>query len=267
MSGVLRFAGLLNRVLHIGAGSGSDLAAYLEAGARSVVLVEADPERAAALERLAADRPEVRVVEAAVSGAPGTRPFHITSFPELNSFRAPAGLKDLFPGLRILSSAKMVATRPAELVRQMEFPTGEAGALLVVEAPGEGLGILQDLAEAGLLERFGHIVVREAARGLYDGAPAAEDLAGWLGSAGYAVAMEAAPEDPERPYLMARFDHSAALTGQLDAARDEIRKLQDELKAARDMSRYRMAQSREELLKAEGQILLLRDLLIDGSGV
>ena len=44
----------------------------------------------------------------------------------------------------------------------------------------------------------------------------------------------------------------------------ELREAARKAEAARDQAEHRMRQSRDEMLKAEGQIRLLRDLLLNG---
>lgn len=314
-------------IVHIGAGAGSDLAAYLAAGAGMVTLVEAEAQAVTGLETLADDTPRVRVIEAAVSGDGRKRAFRLTNFPDLNSFRAPTGLKDLFPGLRTLSEDPVTPVDPAHLIGDLDLSAkGAPGTnLLVIEAPGEALGILEALAAAQLLERFDMVRLQEGRTALYDGAPTVADSAAFLTGAGFAAHRETAPQDPERPYLVAQQDHparapapqagagapgrAADMRAQLKARAEQV----ENLKIERDTSKQRatqlqdrvseqarqlktlrteqeeankhtvelraelaaaqaapanteqqLRQCREEMLKAEGQIGLIRDLLLRG---
>lgn len=364
------------RIVHIGAGTGDDLPACLASGAERILLLEADPDIAAQLAAQTAREPRVEVVAATVSADPRPRPFHRTNFPELDSLRAPAAaLKELFPGLKILSRDQVTPADPVALLGKA--PAGEGCQVLVLEMPGEALGILQALQKAGLLSGFDALCLREGRQALYEGAPAAGEIRDWLGAAGFVPWFEPRPEDPERPVLIARLDRKAlddrreiarltaeleearaqgaalvtgrdtaraeaeklraaqeaaeakctkltdqvgTLTQERDAARSQLAvctealekeraeaaklreahdtvearrvKLSEEIKTvmeerdaartgaeklgeaqeaarkaetARDQAEQRMRQSRDEMLKAEGQIRLLRDLLLNGT--
>lgn len=317
------------RIVHIGAGTGTGLPACLASRAARILLVEADPDVAAQLAAETAQEPRVEVIAAAVSADLRPRPFYRTNFPELDSLRPPAAaLKELFPGLKTLSRDPVTPTDPVALLG--DGPEAPGSQALVLETPGESLGLLQALEAGGLLHRFDAICLREGRQPLYEGAAPAAEIRGWLEAAGFAAGIEPQPEDPERPLLIARLDRkaraaqreiarlSAALeqaqaeaatlaegraalektgaeAGQLretarkaearsaglaeevktlsqerDAARAEVDRLGElreaarKAEAARDQAEHRMRQSRDEMLKAEGQIRLLRDLLLNG---
>lgn len=315
-------------IVHIGAGPGGDLAAYLEACDGAILMVEAAAEPAAQLSAKAAGTPRVEVIRAAVSGDPQPRPFYEMNFPDLNSLAAPAGLKKVFPGLRVLSEQTVTPVSPAALLQDRLDPDRAGSNLLVIEAPGETLGILEALHDAGRLQAFGAICLQEGIEPLYDGAAPVAEIEGFLDRAGFRTRIEPAPQDPDRPYLAARLDLAAReqrqkldrlgaalaekeaalaeketvigdITQKLERARAELGDLRTALEAAksrcaglaketetleaeRDTLRdtleglqgqsaeaqsehdHRLRQSREEMLKAEGQIRLLRDLLLNG---
>lgn len=317
-------------IVHFGAGAGAELEAYLDTGAARILMVEADPEAAAGLARAGAGRPGVETVRAAVSGDPRPRPFYRMNFAELSSLSPPGRLRELFPGLRVLAEDSVTPADPAALIGAAD-PGGDGSRLLVLETPGESLGILEALAAAALLHRFDVICLQEAREPLYEGAAPAEAVRDRLARAGFVPAFQPDPPDPERPWLSARLDRTAlerqrriaeltkardaaqeriaaleadlaqarsraealeadlaaardraetlkaeageaaktaaARQAERDAARQETAKLRADLAAAEagDESRdHRIRQAREEMLKAEGQIRLLRDLLLNG---
>lgn len=219
-------------VVHVGAGAGGDLPLYTGAGARRIVLAEADPECAAELRARLRDMPGVEIVQAAVSGDTTPRPFHRTSFSDLSSLRAPTALRELFPGLRIVSHKPVAPVDPIKLVADLEDVEGLRA--LVLEAPGESLGILAALEDAGKLRDFGLICLCEGRAALYDGAPALADIRAWLDAADYRVETETPPADPDRPWLTARPDTTrAALRAELAALREETARLGSEAAAVR----------------------------------
>lgn len=207
-AGLSDLTGPMAHIVHIGAGTGQDLAAYLETGAKAITLIEAEPEAIAELNRAALDHPEVTVLEAIVSADTRERPFRRTNFPELNSFRQPTGLTELFPGLRVLSEDPVRPADPVRLITDLEL-SQEGPNLLVTKTPGESLGILQALEAAGLLLRFDAIRLQEARLPLYQDAADADAIRDHLTGVGYSAGFEAQPEDPDRPYLSAALDRAA----------------------------------------------------------
>ena len=260
------------RIVHIGAGDGGDLSTYLEAGAAAVLLVEAEEEAANRLRGLASRHANVQMRHAAVSGDTRPRPFHRLSFDDLSSLRPPEGMGVMFPGLQILSQDEVTPVDPSALLRTPE-PDAEGSRLLVLETPGESAGILQSLSASRLLARFDTICLREPREPLYKGAEPLERIREQLEEMGFSVALEGAPEDPDRPWLVARRQSGAPeleeaqgrlteATRQIKALETKVADLEKALGAAED-TEQRIRDSRDEMMKAEGQIRLLRDLLLD----
>ena len=190
-------------VVHIGAGSGAEVPSYCEAGLIPVILAEADPEAIPHLRRLEDQFPAVRVVQAAVSARCSGLTYYRSNFSELNSLRPPSQeMRDLFPGLAILEQAPIAGTEPKTFLDTMELPAGQAG-LLVLQVPGEALGIVDALAGAALLDRFSAIRVQEGLTPLYEGGSCIPVLRTRLMELGFACLMEAGSEDPDRPHLLA----------------------------------------------------------------
>lgn len=255
-------------VVHIGAGEGGELPAFLGTACASILLVEADPEQAAALEQ-AADDPRIKVVQAAVSGDPAPRPFFRLNLAEMSALRTPSALRDLFPGLRILSQEKVTPADPATLLRP--WLAGAGSRCLVLETPGEVLGILKALDAAGLLHSFDGIALRESVEPLYAQAEPLERIQAFLSEGSFHVEREAGPPEPERPWICARLNRaSLAQQGEMDTLRSELQAATswaEEERIARQEAERRLCQARDEILKAEGQIRLLRDILVNGPGL
>lgn len=265
----------LAHVVHIGAGAGEGVPAWREAGAKTITLIEGDPGIAELLEAQVGADDGVRVVQAVVSGDLRERAFRRMNFPDLNSLRAPTGLKELFPGLKTLSKELVQPVDPARLIAPLDLP--DAGAengtnLLVIEAPGEALGILKALAAADLLLRFDMIHLTEAREPLYNKAPPAADILSYLLEAGFSGAFEDNPDDPEMPWLNARLDRvalalkrrfeemtaklaqaeagNATLSGDLERVTGEVGSLRAELVGAQKET----AQVTEQLTPAQAEL-------------
>lgn len=275
----------LGAVLHIGAGRGGDLGAYLRAGARAVTLVEPAPEAREALETAAADADiPVEPVAAAVSAADRPAPLRRFGFPGLASLRTPTGLRDLYPGLSDPEEIAVETRHPADLAAALlaapDLPD-QAVNLLVVEAPGEGQAVLAALDEADLLRRFAWIAVQDGAESLYEGQPPLEQTLRWLRDRDYEVALDAG-SDPDRPHLQAfRDPRLAALRAERDAEKTRAETAETRLAAVqdeRDSDRARaetaaaaaaqlqdeLALGRAELQKAQAQLDLVCRLLLKG---
>ncbi|MFC4671059.1 hypothetical protein ACFO5X_21095 [Seohaeicola nanhaiensis] len=278
--------GMPAHLLHIGAGDGDGVTAWQAAGVTRFTLVEADPDTARALSARLRGTPGVQVITGAVSADLTPRPFRRCNLPGLNSFRAPEGLEALFPGLRVLDDSPVTPLDPVALVRELEL--GDSAALLI-EAPGEALGILQALQAAGLLDRFATIRLQEGRETLYAGAPPAEAIRNWLEDNDFMALLETDSDDPDRPHLSAartaalvrlRAERDAALSAMevLRAELDEIRTVAGEraerlagLERDRDTARaeaaaatQRLTLARAELERAEEQVGLIRELLTAG---
>lgn len=265
-------------IVHLGAGASTELPIYRETDAASILLVEADPEAAAELAERSQAEPRIEVQHEVISADTEPRPFFQANLPELSSLRPPHALRALFPGLRILSQKPVTPMDPVALLKGRWKEKG--GRLLVLETPGETAGILEALEAAGMLQRFDAVALREWREPFYDGGAPLAACRTRLEEAGYLVEAELSPEDPDRPWLAARLNRAtlerlraaetriAELTEERDAARRALETQSAALEKAQERaSERRLERLRDELLKAEGQITLLRDLLVDGPGL
>lgn len=259
-------------VAHLGAGSGEALDRWLASGAETVLLVEAEPEAAADLLARAAGEARVRVVQAAVSGDPRPRPFHVANFADLSSLRAPApALRELFPGLRIVSDEVVTPRDPVAVLGESLPAEDKGSALLVLETPGETLGILEALEKAGTLHRFDAICLQEGVEPLYAGAAPMAEIRDRLARAGYDLRDEPQPEDPDRPRLVARLDRAALrlreLKTETEAQKAEIARLRDAAAASEaELGTLREATAAAKteiaaLTKAQTELKSLREAL------
>ncbi|NSY39547.1 hypothetical protein [Leisingera sp. ANG59] len=204
-------------VLHIGAGSGAAAEGYVRAGLDPVVLVEADSEALPGLKALAQRFGPVQAVEAVVSPQGGPATFMRCNFSGLNSLSEPAdALYRLFPGLRVEARLPVETRAVADILKGCGLPEAGRG-LLVIEAPGQALALLEALQAASLLQRFQTIRVQEGRQSLYQAAPTLEQLQQRLADLGYASWLEAAPEDPDRPHAVAWRNAAALESGAAQA--------------------------------------------------
>lgn len=262
----------------------------------SLRLVLADPQAAAALSERPAPAGLVLLEQAVMAAAAGPQVLHRTSFAPLDGLGAPTpALLRLFPGLRLLGrdpvSARDIASLP--LPDPLPDPIAEAAGaegravVLCLEAPGRTLALLRRLAQSGALARLDALLLREGREPLHEGAPPLSDLVQMLTAEGFTLIPTQGPQDdPDRPWLLAAKPASHRLRQALAAARaalaqrpaaapqaeaqiqaeltrlrEALAKAQSERDTARDDAQQRLAAMRDQLLRAEGQIDLLRGLL------
>lgn len=224
-------------ILHIGAGTGAAVADWLEAGARQVILVEPNPAHAPLLARLAAANPQVQVIEAAIADHDGEGLLRVFNLVRHSSLADAAGLADLLPGLRQTALVPVTLLSPATLLTRV--PPDAGTALLIVDAPGSEVQILQGFQAAGAFQWLAAVELICTEEPQYDGAvgrPALQDL---LEQAGF-TRTGADLSDPDWPHLTFAIDQTArqiaALTADLDEARDAVAVLAQQLAAEKAMS-------------------------------
>lgn len=183
VASIEHFLGVLaappNAVIHVGAHEGQEVAAYLAAGARSVVLVEPNPEHVATLRERFAGTPEVRIAGCAAGAEPGTATLRLHT--SRSGDTQSASLLELAElgevGTVHTQGAVEVAVRTLD-----EIAGGEPCDLLVVDVQGAELLALRGATE--LLTRVTAVVCEIELRPLYAGAPAEAAIVELLGAAG-----------------------------------------------------------------------------------
>jgi DNA repair exonuclease SbcCD ATPase subunit len=274
-AGFLR--GRIAHILHVGAGNGADLGFWHSLAPEKITLVEADPQCLPGLQQSADDK--VEVLAGAVSADTQRSTLRRANLAELSSLKEPSGILSLFPGLQTLAQVPVPVHDPAELCGDLALST-EAQNVLVLEAPGEALGILSRLRDAGFLHFFSAILLQEGRQELYSRAGTLEEISTLLKSEHYGL-TEIAGDDPDRPFLQASFDQEKkrladsieelrAMLQQADAenhalltARQELEarldSLQTEKKTALDEAARKLSQAEAARAKAEDEAKALRD--------
>lgn len=156
----------INAIVHIGAGRGRELNDYLASPAQQIILVEPNPRLVAELRRLGEADARIRVVEAAVSNSSADNLLQEYNLPDVNSLYAATGLRQLFPGLRLLGQLPVSTLTGQELLDHCALE-GEDNTL-IIEAPGAELAIVETLTEAGGIDKFSRIAINCAEEPLYD---------------------------------------------------------------------------------------------------
>lgn len=234
-------------VVHLGAGQCAELDGYLNAKARRIVLVEANPDQARRLGRRVAGFSGVEVIPAAVAAIGGRAVLKLFNLAACNSLRSPSGLQRLFPGLRFVQELEVDAMTPVELIERIGL-SAEEGNWLAIDTPGEEMAILQALRQHGSLARFEKIILRCGKAALYEGADDASTLLSLLREEGYEITDCDEEPDPELPRLTLQVNplrvENLELRGQLQVCEQQIHE-QIRIAAEREQQLARLMEARE----------------------
>ena len=212
----------LNTLVYMGAGSGSELNTLLALQPQRLLLIEADPQLASALQARTATLKQIQILNTAVSGHPGPAIFHRYNLPHAGSLHPASGLLELFPGLKTVGQLQMKSESPVTLLQPLQM-VAEQENLLIIDLPGEELAVLQALQQAGQLHLFRQLQLHCGRQPLYEGSKPAARILQWLQGQGFDVLTEDDTQDPDRPNWTLQRNalhlHSRELEQQLQLAK------------------------------------------------
>ena len=228
--GSFRQAQALRSVLHIGAGHGDALPAYLDSGAGTITLVEPNPEMVADLRAKAAQFAQVAVIPAAVSSEGETVSLNVYNVPELSSLHAATGILDLFPGLQVVDKPDVPALPFSDILAR--HPVDKTGPnLLVIDAPGEEAILLEEAIASGAIDRFQRVTIHCGATPLFETGADADQIGRSLYPHFFDL-YEAASDQWGRLRLSFRRNEARAVCRRLETERDDLRERLSERDAA-----------------------------------
>jgi hypothetical protein len=167
-------------------GAGARGMSWRALGAGRLQLVEADPGTAASLEPQVdpLQGESLRSVAATAAVLPKV-PLHVVNQSNYSSIKQPSRLLELFPGLRVTAQLEVDAVSLSRIIA--DFDNGDPGScILVLDAPGQALELIESLADEQL-ERLAGIVVEVSAEPLYAEDASAVVIASRLGARGFSV--------------------------------------------------------------------------------
>lgn len=236
-------------IVHLGAGLCSELDDYLVSGSKRVMLVEPNPDIVRALRRRTERLDNVEVVASAVAPTDGTASLKVYNFPAFSSLRAPSGLRNLFPGLRLSKEVMVETVKATRLIDTSGLDRRQCN-WLIVDAPGEEHAILDELARHGQLDLFEILVLHCGVTPLFEGGVRSVQLLQELAEHGYEVVRRDEEPDPDRPRWVLRKNKVVmriiALQSQLKAAE----KLHSEQNAHHQQEMERSNKERSDLASA-----------------
>ena len=265
----------LGTVVHVGAGHGGVLADYARLQPGRVVLIEGDRDAAARLREEKRAHPFAEAIECAVAPSAGEAVWHTFNLPRFNGLHVPAGLQARYPRLRELPG-RTVATAAFSALSVLQEPRGGvAPDVLVLDVPGQEVGLLASL-DPDALQRFQWIVVRTCALDEQGGADTSSRIAQVLEARCFRPVRAVADTDLLWPTRVFRLDASrlrieqyrariAALEEHLTQARGAeaaLREERESLAEAAVREKARLRAERDELAeKAQAMSRQIQDLV------
>lgn len=145
----------IEKIVHIGAGRGEELASYLASDARHILLVEPNPSMAENLRLRTLIDPRVRVLEYAVSGDGKRDKLATYNFSVANSIYPAVDIFNVFPGLQLKESFPVENKSVSDFILDVDL--GGEDNLLVIQAAGAESAIISGLIESQALDQFSEI--------------------------------------------------------------------------------------------------------------
>lgn len=164
----------LDTIVYLGAGYGRNLSNLRATNARRIVLVEPNPSLRDALKAEAANDARITIMPEAISARTGDAPFNIFNAASFASLRAPVGLLEVLPGLKLEETITVETVTPQDLFQSLKLAP-EGVHALVLDVPGEDATVVDVLATMDVVP-FEHVMMCCAGRSLYEGLPASADL-------------------------------------------------------------------------------------------
>lgn len=169
-------------IVHIGAGSCSELESYLSLNPKKIVLVEAVTKTADRLiRRLKVTN--VSVVNKIISANKEEMEYYITQPFKFSSLKEPGKLKELFQNLKFEMSTKVDSLRLTKFIDEQHLNNEELN-YLIVQINGAEFGVLSDTSDKDLA-RFSSISIQIAFDESFKQMPSSEKLVELLRSKGF----------------------------------------------------------------------------------
>ena len=142
---------------------------------KKIILVEALPKLCDKLLKVYQPESHVEVINACVSidSSPSVLPFNIFNLVELSSLKAPTGLYELFPGLKITRTIDLDICELTDVLGELE---AENEYELIIDLPDIAGQVLEKLISTELIHYFKKIIITCGTTSLYDGAYTCDEI-------------------------------------------------------------------------------------------
>jgi len=240
----------MGAILHVGAGEGANLQEYLAARPGRLMLVEAQAANITALERQVRNRPNVQVIHAAIADRDTTVTLNGYVGTGLASVLPATGLKAAYGKHNgQVTTAKVPGMTMATILKALDAPRNSWN-VAIIEAPGMEQTIANVLRRPALGRRFESIVMKLSRKVLFEGAAPGRATVEAMRGADFEL-LDCWPSD-DPAWQWYRFGPNV------------MRLQYDEAQKALASAEERLGKGRDEVLIAEGQISIIRDLIVRG---
>jgi hypothetical protein len=205
-------------VVHVGAGTGAVIEDYRSLNPKRLLLLEGDPDSAAALREHAAAEPVVELFSDVVARRDMSLHWYRYTLASVNGPVDRSDLVRFYPRLRLLGTQPLKAVAfdrwLAQAVGELD---SEHSHVLVMDVPGQEAALLQVLPQA-LLERFEVVVLKGCAPPVPDGVVPLAFAAARLRERSFEALGDNDDADPLWPVSAWRFDVQGAELKRLRAS-------------------------------------------------
>ncbi|MBN7787215.1 hypothetical protein JYP51_19980 [Ponticoccus gilvus] len=190
------------------------------------VVLDPDPVQVRRLEKRTEDN--LTILHGAPAAEDGEAEVRVFNIDGLASLAEPTGLKEEFPGVRVLRTPLVPLLSPGSLLEKAGPFAGRHR--LVIDAPGTGTAWLEGLHAAGGLHRFDEVDLRTSAEALFAGGQTLAAMSDLLTGSGFEI-VETDTSDPDWPVRRFRIDRRALEIEALKQALSEAQAGQSEARA------------------------------------
>lgn len=187
-------------LIWLGAGAVSEPENVLSA-AEFVTLVDARESACKLLQKSSSNNIVVKKVLLSTDGS--IHEFNELNLPEFSAIQKPAGLVELFPGIKIVKTEQIQSISISAFIQDLNL--SDSNNLLIIDIPDSNLAFLQNMQEKGLLDHFNEIRVQPGSIPLYNNSATIEQVTEFLTSHGF-ITYQGTYEDPDLPWLTYRIN-------------------------------------------------------------
>lgn len=232
----------LGTLVYLGADSAA-LEEVLRLPAQRLVLVQGDPDEAIEMQRLGAlTGARLQVIESATMPQAGEVRWHRYNVSALNGPLDASSLVRNYPRLRQAGVLSVLARPLTDLLDEAAQDSTDVPDVLVMDLPGQELGLLESLRPCQL-DRFQAVVVRACGTRIDNPWCTAAQTQEFLAQRSWQLVATASPQDSLWPVLLFRFDEQAHQQRLRDKRLAELEVLADELGRHLDQARAEQAQA------------------------
>lgn len=202
---------------------------------------------------------------------------------EFSAIHPASGLKNLFPGVKVINNEQVSGTVITEAISSLKL--NDNNNLLIVDIADSNLALLKAIEDSKQLHSFSTIYIQSAEEPLYVGAATTADITTFLQAQGY-ILQQTTGSDPDLPWLQFGLNPlwgtlqqaqqtNSALTTELiqiklqlntvqqeaGADKKQVEKEKSELNTLRQNFEQQLAEQKHKLETATAQITLSKQEL------